>query len=172
MFLTIFDLVLILIIFGFIAYGFAVGLVQTIGAVVGVALGAYLAGHWYAPVSTWLTPLVWGNQNLAYILSFVVIFVITSRLVGFIFYLIDKVFHILTIIPFLKSINRLAGAIFGLTEGVLLLSLILYVVTKFSFSPMLTEFVGNSRIAQGLIWVAKIFSPLLPEVLKTIKAVI
>ena len=172
MFLTILDLVLILIIFVFVAYGFVAGLIQAIGALVGLFIGAYLAGQFYEPFAEMILPIVLGNENFANIAAFVLIFGITSRLIGFAFHMINKVFHIFSIIPFLKSINRLAGAFLGLLEGVLVLSLILYFVSRFPLTAWLSAYIVTSNVAAMLIFAAEIFSPFLPEISKEIKSLI
>ena len=77
MFLTILDLVLILILFIFITFGFVLGLLQAIGAIVGVAVGTWLAGHFYQPVAAWLTPIFLGHSLAANIVAFILIFSIT-----------------------------------------------------------------------------------------------
>ena len=172
MHLTFIDLVLILVIFGFAFYGFFIGLVQAVGGVVGMLLGIYLSGKFYRPIGGWIAPLVGGNESLAFVISFVAIMAIASRLVGFLFYIINKVFKIIAIIPFLKSINRIAGAVFGLVEGILLVSALVYALSKFSFAPLVDLFLKNSQVARALLWIANIFSPLLPEVMEKINNVI
>jgi len=172
MFFTFFDLFLILIIFGFLIYGFVSGLVQVVGALIGLFVGAYLAGQFYLPLSDVLLPFVLGNENFAKVISFVLIFGLTGRIIGFIFYLLNKAFHVLSIIPFLKSFNRLAGALFGFVEGVLVLSLALYFIARFPFTAWLGDFIASSKVAAILIFVSEIFSPLLPELLKGIKTII
>ena len=53
MYLTILDLVLILIVFIFITFGFITGLIQTIGALVGIVAGTWIAGLYFEPVGQW-----------------------------------------------------------------------------------------------------------------------
>jgi len=171
MFLTIFDLVLILILFLFIAFGFALGLVRTIGALLGVVIGGYLAGLFYEPFSAWLEPFFLGNINTARVMSFIIIFVVVTQLVGLIFYIVNKIFNIISIIPFTKSLNRLLGALFGLLEGVLILGLILYFISRFSFSDWFSGVLTASNVAHWLIAMASILTPLLPELLRQLKSV-
>src|SRR3989338_1943919 len=97
MFLTILDLILILILFLFIAFGFALGLIHTIGALVGVVVGSYLAGVLYEPVGSWLEPFFLGNANTARIAAFIGIFVLVYRLGGLVFLLVHKIFFLVPI---------------------------------------------------------------------------
>ncbi|MFA6215413.1 MAG: CvpA family protein [Patescibacteria group bacterium] len=172
MFLTILDLILILALFLFIAFGFTLGLVQTIGALVGVVLGAWLAGMWYAPFSSWLEPFLLGHPAAAKIIAFILVFTIINRLVGLIFWIINKVFNLISIIPFTKSLNRILGAIFGLLEGTLVLGLILYFVSRFITSDWFMAAITSSKVAMLLVQIAGILTPLLPELLRQLKSAI
>ncbi|MFA6254430.1 MAG: CvpA family protein [Patescibacteria group bacterium] len=171
MFLTILDLILLLILFLFIAFGFAMGLVQAIGALVGVVVGAWLAGQWYEPVSGWLTPILLGHAVTAKIIAFILVFTLANRLIGLVFWFINKIFNLISIIPFTKSINRLLGAILGLLEGTLSLGIILYFASQITISDWWLGIINGSQVASLLITVAGILTPLLPEILRQVKAV-
>jgi uncharacterized membrane protein required for colicin V production len=172
MYLTVLDLILILVLFLFIAFGFALGLVQTIGAIIGVFIGAWAAGAWYEPFGAWLEPIMLGHANTARIVAFIAIFVIINRLVGLIFYIINKIFNLVSIIPFTKSLNRVLGALLGALEGTLVLGLILYFVSRFTFSDWLIGVLTGSKIAIFLIKMAGILTPLLPVILRQLQSVI
>ncbi|PIS04758.1 MAG: hypothetical protein COT81_04710 [Candidatus Buchananbacteria bacterium CG10_big_fil_rev_8_21_14_0_10_42_9] len=163
MFLTILDLILILILFIFIAFGFALGLIYTIGALVGFIGGAWIAGVYYLPFANWLEPFVLGSGNVAKIIAFIVIFTVANRLIGFIFWIINKIFKLFTLIPFLKTINRFAGAVLGLIEGVLSLGLVLVVVAQFPFSSWLANHIADSSVANFLMSIIQFISPILPQ---------
>jgi uncharacterized membrane protein required for colicin V production len=164
MFLTILDLILILALFGFVAMGFAMGLIQTVGAVVGVFAGAWLASLFYEGFASVLTPILLGHAGLAKVVSFILIFTIANRLVGLLFYILGKVFNLLAIIPFLKTFNRLFGAIFGLIEGVLVLGFTLTFILNLAISPWFDSAMAGSEIAKLLV-MAVIFIPLTPEII-------
>jgi len=172
MFLTILDLILLLILFCFIAFGFALGLIQAVGALVGVVIGAWAAGAFYEPVGAWLEGILLGHGNIARVIAFILIFTLINRLVGLIFYIINKVFSIFSFIPFTKIVNRILGAIFGLIEGVLVLGLIIYFVSKYSFSAWLAASIAASAVAAWLVQLASILTPLLPLALRQLQSVI
>lgn len=172
MFLTILDLILILILFLFIAFGFALGLVQTIGALIGVAVGAWLAGQWYQPLGDWLTPILLDHAITAQIIAFILVFTLANRLIGLLFWFINKIFNLISIIPFTKSLNRILGAILGLLEGTLVLGLILFFVSKVLTSDWFIEVLASSKVAGWLMTMSSVLVPLLPEVLRQVKAVI
>lgn len=166
MFLTILDLILILIIFCFVAFGFTLGLVQSVGALVGIIIGAFLAGKFYQPLAEWLNPVFLGNMGTASIVSFIILFTIVNRAIGIIFYIVNKIFNVLSIIPLLKSFNRLFGSLFGLIEGVLFLGVILYFISHSPFSPWLSEVISASKVAYWLMFIAQLITPLLPDLMK------
>ena len=172
MYLTIFDLVLLLILFTFIAFGFALGFIQAVGALIGVVLGAWLAGQWYEPFGAWLDPIFLGNANAARVIAFIILFTIINRLVGLLFYIIGKVFGLLSIIPFTKTINRILGALLGFLEGTLVLGLILYFLARFSFSAWFDGVLVASSVARWLLAMANFLSPLLPALLRGLQTII
>jgi len=172
MYLTIFDLVLLLILFLFIAFGFALGLIQAFGALVGLALGTWVAGMYYEKFASFLLPFLLNNVVLADIVSFIIIFTVISRLTGLVFLVINKIFNIISFIPFTKSLNRILGALFGLVEGVLALGLMLYFVSKFDISEWFAGVMAGSKVALWLIKMAGILTPLLPELIRSVQSVI
>jgi membrane protein required for colicin V production len=173
MFLTVLDLILILVLFLFISFSFAMGLIQSIGGLIGVFVGAWAAGQFYEPFGAWLEPILLGNGSLARIVAFIVIFVLINRLVGLIFYVLNRVFHLVAIIPFTKSLNRLLGALFGFIEGCLVLGLILYFIARYgSESEWVVGVLAGSKVAMWLVYMASILAPLLPVILRQLNSVI
>lgn len=172
MYLTILDLILVFLISLAVAFGFITGLIQAVGGLIGLSLGAWAAGHFYDSVSAWLTPIFLGNSVTAHIVAFILIFTIVNRLVGLVFWLIGKIFNLVSIIPFTKTINRLLGALFGFAEGVLGLGLSLYFVNQVAFTSWMHDVIAGSMVAQWLIWASGILVPLLPEVIRRVQTVI
>ena len=142
--MSLFDLILLLILGGFVMYGLWFGLIHALGALLGTIAGAFLAARWFEPVSNWVGFLFGGHQNLARIICFLILFTIINRLVGLLFWLIDKIFAVVSIIPFLKTINRLFGAIFGFLEGTLVLGLTLFVASRYPLDTWFGEALANS----------------------------
>lgn len=170
---SIFDVTLLIILAGFVFYGLFFGLIRTFGSFVGVFIGAFLASHFYLPVSDWLSGLFFGYPNLGKVLIFIILFTLINRIVGFAFYILDKAFNIISIIPFLKTINRLGGAILGFLTGALILGLIIYVASRYAFiEHWFGQWLVESQIAPFLTKFAYWLLPLLPQVLVKLKAII
>jgi len=169
---TFVDVILILIFFCFMVWGFVMGLIRSIGSLVGLAAGTWLAGRFFMPVADWLTPILMGHDVAAKITAFLLIFFIVNRLVVFLFHLLDKAFRLISIIPFLKSINRLGGVILGAAEGLLTIGIVIYVIAKFApDSSFVTNTLNGSQVAHWLVASAVWLTNLLPEAFNRIKSV-
>lgn len=171
MFLSILDLILLVIMCLFVAFGFFVGLIEALGSIVGLFLGVWLGGIFYKDVGDGIAKYVFNQQNLAYVVSFVVIYAVVTKLVGFLFYIISKVYKLFTLIPFLKTVNRVAGAVLGLVESALILGVTLIFLSQFPFSSWLANQLSHSQIALWLMAVAKILTPLLPKIFLSINPI-
>lgn len=161
------DIILLILLGGFVLFGFWFGIIHTLGALVGTIAGAYIASHYFSLVAIFIGDKIGGNLSVLKVITFILIFTVVNRLVGLIFYLAEKVFKVLSIIPFLKTINRLAGAVLGLIEGALVIGLILHVAGVIPLTSWFVERVLDpSSIARYLLGVARVLVPLLPEALR------
>jgi len=169
--MTIFDVILLILLGGFVLFGLWFGLIHTLGAIIGTFAGAFFAGLWYEPLGHWLEG-IFGHPNLMRIFAFIFIFIIINRLIGFAFYVLDKIFNFLTIVPFLKTVNRLLGGILGFFEGVLVIGLSLFIIARFPLSDWFTSVLQASTVAPWFMAISKILQLMLPELLKQIHSVI
>jgi membrane protein required for colicin V production len=171
--MTLFDAILLIFLSGFVFYGLFFGLIRTVGSLVGIVLGVFLASRLYLIGFEWIQELFLGHDNLGKVVSFIILFVFINRLIGFGFSLLDKSFNIISIIPFLKTINRLGGALFGFIEGALILGMILYVAARYAMiGNWFAYLLVNSKIAPFLLKFASVLTPLLPEILKKLQGII
>jgi len=171
--MTIFDTILLLALAGFVFYGLFFGLIRTLGVFVGVIVGAFVAGRFYLNFFGLIQDLFFGFDNLGKVICFIILFSLTNRLVGFGFSLLDKTFDVISIIPFLKTINRLAGAVLGFVSGGLILGLMLYVAARYSFvGNWFGDWLVNSQMAPFLLKFVKVLLPLLPEMLTKLQSLI
>ncbi len=119
------DVVLLIIISGFALLGFVFGLIHTLGALIGIIAGAYIANNTYEMMTPFFANII-TNTTAAQIVAYIIIFTITNRLIGLVFGILDKALSLLTIIPFLGIINRIMGASLGFLEGVFSIGTVLY----------------------------------------------
>jgi membrane protein required for colicin V production len=160
------DIVILILLAGFVWKGVRLGLIEAVGGIIGLFVGVFLAGHYYLQVGAIFKDVLFGSDILASIVGFLVVFILVNRLIALVFWIIDKVFNIIAIIPFLKSFNHLLGGIFGLIEGLIFIGIIVYVLTFFPLTGGLAGSVEKSKFAGVLKTVGKISSPLIPDSLK------
>jgi uncharacterized membrane protein required for colicin V production len=139
------DIILIILLLGFVGQGWKDGFVFTAGRVVGAVLGFILARTWSLSIAFIFQILL--PEGWARFVAFVVVFVVVNRLVGWVFKLAEAAFKIISIIPFLKSINNLLGAILGIFEGFIILGGIIWVIENFDIWAQLNAWIAGSHIA-------------------------
>ncbi len=150
------DVILILLLLGFAGAGAKDGFVHTLGRLLGAIVAFLAARAWSAKIS-WLFAIVMP-QGWARLVAFILIFILITRLAGWVFKLIDGLFQIIKLLPFIKSIDKLLGAILGFGEGFIMLGGAIYLITAFQLSPMLVAWVTSSGVA---VWIGTVFSKLL-----------
>src|SRR3989338_104179 len=150
-----FDYIILVIIAVFTLGGFALGFIQAIGSLIGIFIASYISGIYFQEFAK-LLHSVTSNEGLANILAFIILFILINKLVGLFFYFLNKIFGLITLLPFLSTFNRLLGAVLGFVEGVLAISAILYIASRFPVSEQLTSLLVNSKIASQLVRVASI----------------
>ena len=159
--ITPFDLILILVLFTFALFGFWFGLIHAMGSLIGTAVGAIVASRYYT---------IWSASNTTRVIAFIILFTVTSRLTGLIFWGLEKVLNVAKILPGVSMLNRLAGGFFGLLEGAVVLGAALYFLQKFPIGPI-PQLLAGSQLAILLLRVGGIVVPLFPEVLRQAKEI-
>lgn len=166
--MTLFDLVLLLILFGFVWFGLWHGLIRTISGIVAFVLSLIIASRFYELLALKLLPLLKDNFLLSRILSFLLIFLVAQAIIFFIFRALNKIFDF----SILKIFNRLAGALFGLIEGGLVIGFILYLSSKLPLGAAWANSLETSFMAGVLIGFNNILLPLLPKAIKQIQSLV
>lgn len=164
------DIILLVLFFGFVGAGFYFGVIHTLGALLGVVVGVTLAGSLYDKIAPFFQFFAL-KEEVARVLAFIVVFVVVSRLVGYMVHMFDQGFKIIRFIPFASSANRLAGALLGFAEGALVLGTILFVASHFQLSPAINDAIDQSKFAGLLMTISKILTPLIPVAIKSAKQI-
>lgn len=159
------DIILMIIFFGFVGAGFYFGLVHTLGAIIGVVVGVIAASSIYEQLSPFFQFFML-KEEVAKILAFIIVFILVSRLIGYVIHALDLAFKIARLIPFATMVNRLGGALLGFFEGALVLGVILTVANSFQLSPEFVQALDDSAFAGLLMTIAGIVTPLIPDALK------
>lgn len=166
--MLIIDIILLIIILGFFIRGWQKGLVRTLAGFIGLLLGVIIASHYHLQLADWLMTISFleTKASLAKIISFAAIFFIVNGIIAFGAFTVDKTFAILSFIPFLKTINRLAGAVLNLVAGIILIGLVMILLVEFPILGFIRPYLAESQIAPFLILIVKLLSPLWPEFIK------
>ncbi|MFH0829101.1 MAG: CvpA family protein [Candidatus Kerfeldbacteria bacterium] len=166
------DFILLIILGGFVLYGFRSGLIHMVGSLLGLVLGVYLAGRWYGSFSSWLSSAFHLNPLITQVFAFGLLVFLVNRLIGIAFWFAYKLLGVLRIIPGIGTINRLSGAILGFIEGLLTIGITLFVATKLNVSPAWTETLKNSALVPIFTGISQLVAPLLPGALKSAQSVL
>ncbi len=172
MIITWFDLVLILFLAGFVFNGLAKGLIRLLGRILGLVIGAIIASYYYIPFYNWSLNYVSLGEGVGKVLSFIVLFVVATRIIDWIFVYLEKLFKFISIIPFTKLINRLLGGVLGFLEGALFLGVIVYVINQYAFlDGLFSSQMETSMLVPYLLWFIQILLPILPEAIKAVESI-
>lgn len=168
--MSIFDVVLLFVIGGFGLFGLWFGLISALGSLLGTVVGVFLATRYFAPLADKLMSFTGWTGNFSKVVMFVVAFLLINRLVGFIFYIVGRILHVFTHLPIIHGFNNILGLIFGLAEGVIVVGIILFFVTKYPFWPLLSEQMSASKVVPYCMGIGTILWPLIPEGLKLLQS--
>src|SRR3989338_796042 len=167
--MIIIDIILLIIILGAFIYGWQTGLIKAIGSLIGLVVGIILASRYFELVADWFLPLFKQNENLAKIAGFLAIFLSANIIIGILVTMLQGIFKI---IPFLTTINRLAGAVIAIVAAIFSLGFLIIMIDKFPFNEFITKYFYNSQIFPKLKAVAEFLTPFIPEALNEIKGVL
>ncbi|MEK7632075.1 MAG: CvpA family protein [Patescibacteria group bacterium] len=165
------DIVLLVLLFGFVWAGFWYGLIQALGGIVGIVAGAIIAGRTYTVAAGWIGGSS-ARAGLANWLAFTVIFVVVNRAVAMASGTVGKILNVAKIVPGVASANRLGGALVGLVEGALILGLLVALAQRLEVSPTLVQYLDGSRVANILGTIGSSLLPLLPDAIKGVQSII
>lgn len=170
MFQTI-DIVILVILCTFFVMGFTRGLIKQVGSLVGYFVALWAASHYYMPVADYIKKGLSGWQPLlagplSIVVGFLGAYIIAAFLWHLLINLVDGVFRLFSIVPFLNMTNRLGGAAIGLVEGVLLLSALAFVVLNFPLSREFSDKLRKSALVPVLEQVSGLVKPLLPSIVQ------
>lgn len=166
------DIILLGIICGFALAGFGFGFIHTLGSLLGTVFGVYLASRYYMVAATLLMRITGWQGNIVRVVMFVVAFLLISRLVGILFWFLEKFFKIFKFIPFFTTFDKFLGLLMGLAEGIITVGIAIFFIQRFPLSQSLMSHLAVSKIAPYTLSVASILWPLLPDAIKLLKSTV
>jgi uncharacterized membrane protein required for colicin V production len=135
------EIVILVVVFGFIANGWRSGALETLGRLAGAVLGfliAKTAAPWTAHVFGLFVPMSW-----AYLSAFIVTFLLTHTLVTFIFKLGNGILKVITNLPIFKQINEVVGGFFGFCEVIIVIGGLHWLLQQKAFGIQGVQFSSN-----------------------------
>jgi len=142
------------------------GFVFELVTVVGLILGYIISITYLSIVSSFILSFFPSLPvSIVNIVSFFVLFVGTNMLLRVIANILTKTLKI----AMLGWLNRLLGGLFGILKGVILLSIIVFVVSLIPLSDTLLQ---NTEVNNSVLYpILEIFGPKLYEEIKTITSI-
>jgi uncharacterized membrane protein required for colicin V production len=93
--------------------------------------------------------------------------------VCFLFAVLDKFVDFMSLLPFLKTINHLAGGILGFIEGSLIVGLLFLISTKYIiFGNLLDDWIAASKLIPFLVDFVKVLLPLVPDLIEKANSIV
>jgi len=136
--------ILILVVLGvFLLKGVLRGLLREVCTLLGLVCGGLLAFYLHVPLSQWLVETLHWPSQLCVTISFLLVFLLTVLLFGALGYLLNR-FATLTL---MTGVNRILGAILGMAQGVVLLSLILFALNSTDLPGDFNQRLKHSELA-------------------------
>lgn len=126
-----FDTTILVVLLFFAVKGLLRGLINEASSLVGLVLGGWLAYHYHPFISIPFKNLFHIPGHITAFLAFMFLLV----LISFIAHIIGNVITAALHVVMLGGINRLGGMIIGITEGLLLLSMV-FCIAMADYMPL------------------------------------
>ncbi|MEJ2469844.1 MAG: CvpA family protein [Desulfuromonadales bacterium] len=123
------DIAILVILCGFLLKGVLRGLLKEVCSLAGLFVGAFLAFRYHGPLADVLLQQIDVPAPVAVAITFTVLFLTTILFFVVLGFLLSRFVKLL----FLGGFNRVVGGLFGLSQGVLLLAVVLFAL---SLRPM------------------------------------
>lgn len=145
--MNLFDIAILLILAGFTLKGLWRGLLRELCSLFGLFGGVFLAVRYHAPLAELLIESMAWPETLCLVLAFVALLVLTMIFFGLLGFVLSRFVSLL----FLGGFNRVAGALFGLVQGGLLLTLVLYGLSLNPLPPPIRGLFEQSGLAPPMV---------------------
>jgi membrane protein required for colicin V production len=141
------DIAILVVLGLFLVKGAWRGLLREVCSLAGLILGGFLGFSFHGPLGQIMTESFRLPPTLADIASFLLLFVLTVIFFGVLGFLLSKFVKLI----FLGGFNRVAGAVFGVGEGALLIAVVLFVSTMGGTPRFLQPLLKDSQLAPPFI---------------------
>ena len=143
-----FDILIIIILVYCVVRGLFRGLVKEVSSIFGVLGGFFAAYSYYPQIANLLTRLV-TDEAYRNILAFLIIFCCVLILINVLGIIIKYLLNI----AFLGWVDRVFGLLFGMTKGILIVSVLFIILTTFLTKG--APIIKNSLLAPHVMLVSE-----------------
>lgn len=140
------DLSLIVLVTAFVLFGLYFGFIHTLGSLIGALLSIVGTGYAMPFILPWVSQYI-SLGPVARVILFVVVFLVLSRLIGFLFWILEKTIGLAAKLPFLSSIDHILGLVLGLIEGVIVTGILIHVSEVYLPAGGFTAALAASNVA-------------------------
>lgn len=123
--MNIFDILILVLLAAFTLKGLLRGLMKELCTLVGLVAGALLALNFHQPLAVSMMASFSLPEQLCAILAFLAIFLLTMLLFVFVGMILSRYVKLM----YIGGLNRVVGGLFGLIQGVIILSLLVFALT-------------------------------------------
>jgi membrane protein required for colicin V production len=159
------DVILILIVGGFVFFGLFFGLVHTLFSLVGSIAGMVIAARLIGPASDHFG-FLFGGGGFGKVVLFLIIYFLIARVLGLAFWLLKTMFGWFAWIPLAGLLDRILGAAFGLLEGIIFVGVALFFAMQFLPDDAVRAALAASFIGKYLLAMVAAFAVLFPQSLR------
>ena len=163
------DLIIVLLLLVTIGVGWRRGLIRSLGNLLADLVALFIAWRVFDLVAGWIDQILPWSKNACSVSAFILVFTIADIIFTTLIFIIDRIFNWLAFIPFLKTINRIGGGIFGLVRGGFLISIFLYLFVIFPEWTWLNQQIAGSILVPNFQPLVSTWSFLLPLALRQLK---
>jgi len=132
------------------------GLIRQVLSLAGLVVGVIVAGRYGPDVAAWLSSFI-GDPTVAGAIGFLALLFLVSSLAS----LAASALRLFAGLLFLGWLDHLLGGILGLVQGVLAGAVLLLAMVAYPL-PLWSDAVNGSQLAEGLLRVSGLLTPLLP----------
>ena len=145
------DILIWLILAGFVYKGFTKGFVRQVCSLVGFLLGGWAAIKFHQTLAEASRHLIQLPHYLSTILSFLFIFF----LIGLVFHVLGHLLTAMFKLVLLGGVNRIGGVITGFLEGAFIVALVLFMATSRPAPEKVKGYIARSATASPFLEAGK-----------------
>ena len=145
--MNIVDIIVLLVIAGFLLKGLWRGLLREVCSLLGLVVGGFLAFRYQGPLGELLIESWKWPAQLSLVAAFLVLFLSSVVFFGLLGYLLSRFAKLV----FLGGMNRVAGGLFGIAQGLLLLAIVLFALSLRPYPQSMGTVLQESQLAPPLI---------------------